>query len=363
MRVLFIVDAVFAVRERPLISRLEVGLADEGVGVVLALPEKAVISTEMDLLGDPVRYRLAGFALTRAIRARQFVRRLAPPGESPGIDLIHAFGGASWSFAGEVASLLGVPVALEVWRGGLCERARAFRADGSLPVLLLAPGRAIERRLLAEGGGGMVRLARWGGSVPPEPATPLREGQMAGIMLTGNGRDATGFAAAFDAAARLASSRDDVMIFIDGDAARQAGLWRRAQRQSVTDKLTLIDRMEERRDLVLRADIFVHPERLHEHRTLLLDAMAAGLPVVAAADDAVEALIDGRTAVIVPRPEPDAWEQALVGLLDDRPRARAIGAAAREYIRDGRRFTSYVASILDAYEWVTGSESTPIRPG
>jgi len=361
MRVLLIVDTVFAVRERPLISRLEVGLADEGVGVVLALPERAPISSDLGLVGDPVRFRLAGFALTRAIRARQLVRRLTAGADATQIDLIHVFGGASWSLAGEVATLLAVPVVLEVWRGGLCERARAFRPNPSVPVILLAPGRDVERRLLAEGGSGMVRLARWGGSVPADPAIPLRDGSVASIMLVGNGRDAVGLTAAFDAAARLAAERGDVMIFLDADAARQAGLWKRAKRHAITDKLTLIDRMEERRDLVLQGDIFVYPERLQEHRTVLLDALAAGLPVVVAADDAVEELIDGRTAVVVPRPDPDIWHHAIAELLDDRDRARAIGAAARESIRDGRRFTSYVAAVLDAYEWATGSESTPIR--
>ncbi|MEZ6318294.1 MAG: glycosyltransferase [Phycisphaerales bacterium] len=359
MRVLFVVDPVFAVRERPLISRLEIGLLDEGVGVTLALPERAVINTDIDLLGEPVRFRLAGFALTRAIRARQLVRRLTAP-DAPRIDLVHAFGGSAWSFAGEVASLLGVPVALEVWRGGLCERARAFRTHPEVPVLLLAPGRAIERRLLTESGSSLVRLARWGGSIPPEPAKPLPEGKVASIMLIGNGRDPVGFSAAFDAVAALAAHRDDVMLFVDGDATRQAGIWRRAKQHNITDKLTLIDRMEERRDLVLKGDIFVYPESLHEHRTVLLDALAAGLPVVVAADDAVEALIDGRTAVVVQRAEPDAWRTAIESLLDDRPRAREIGANARESIRDGRRFTTYVAAVLDAYEWATGSKSTPI---
>ena len=39
MRVLILADGLFATRERALLSRLEVGLADEGVRVVQATPE------------------------------------------------------------------------------------------------------------------------------------------------------------------------------------------------------------------------------------------------------------------------------------------------------------------------------------
>ena len=362
MRVLLIVDAVFALREAALLSRLQVSLAADGARVLLALPERVRSIEGIEVLGDPVPYRGLGTMLTRGVRARGLIRRLpSVDGQQRQADVVHVFGGAAWALGAEVASLLGAPVALEVWRAGLCDRARAFRAQGGSPVLFLAPDRAIERRLLSEGSGVSVRLARWGGNVPPEPAPVFRAGRDLSLMIAGNGRDAEAFLAAFEGAARVVAERPGTMLFADADGARRVGLWKRARYLGVLNRLTLVDRLEQRRDQILMGDVFIHPERLHEHRTVLLDAMGAGMPIVAGTDDDIESLIDGRTAMLVKRPEPDAWHQALSGLINDPEGARALGASAREFIRDGRKFTGYAAAVQDAYEWMTSAGTIPFE--
>lgn len=363
MRVLLIVDAVFALREAALISRLQVALASDGARVMLALPERVRSMEGLEVLGDPVPYRGVGTMLTRGVRARSLVRRLpATDGGDRAADVVHVFGGAAWALGAEVAGLLGAPCALEVWRAGLCERARAFRAHNT-SVLFLAPDRAIERRLLSDGGGVSVRLARWGGNAPPEPAKVFHNGRDVAVMIVGNGRDGEAFLAAFEGAARVAAERPGTMLFADADGARRVGLWKRARQMGVLNRLTLIDRMEQRRDQVLMGDVFVHPERLHEHRTVLLDAMGAGLPIAAGADEDIESLIDGRTAMLVKRPEADAWHDTIDGLIGDPEAARALGASAREFIRDGRKFTSYAAAVQDAYEWMTSPGAIPFERG
>ena len=61
-----------------------------------------------------------------------------------------------------------------------------------------------------------------------------------------------------------------------------------------------------------------------------LEAMAAGLPVVAAHTAAVpEVVPDGVAGLLVPPRDPGALAAALVRLLTDRPLAARMGAAGR----------------------------------
>jgi glycosyltransferase involved in cell wall biosynthesis len=62
----------------------------------------------------------------------------------------------------------------------------------------------------------------------------------------------------------------------------------------------------------------------------ILEAMAAGLPVVASAVGGIpEIVVDGETGLIVPPRDPDALAAALRRLLDDPELRRRMGDAGR----------------------------------
>jgi phosphatidylinositol alpha-1,6-mannosyltransferase len=66
---------------------------------------------------------------------------------------------------------------------------------------------------------------------------------------------------------------------------------------------------------------------------VLLEASACGVPVVAGdSGGAPETVVEGRTGHVVGGRDTDALTDALVGLLADPDRARAMGAAAREWM-------------------------------
>ena len=79
-------------------------------------------------------------------------------------------------------------------------------------------------------------------------------------------------------------------------------------------------------------DVFVLPSRQEGFPVAPVEAMAAGLPVVAADAPGVRSVVGegaGAGGVVVPRQDPDALARALVRFLGDREHARAVGAAAR----------------------------------
>jgi phosphatidylinositol alpha-1,6-mannosyltransferase len=72
----------------------------------------------------------------------------------------------------------------------------------------------------------------------------------------------------------------------------------------------------------------------------LLEAAASGLPVLAGdSGGAPETVRRGETGEVVSGRDPAALAVALVGLLTDRDRARAMGAAGRDWMRTDWRWS------------------------
>ena len=97
MRILLLADRSFASRERRLLHRVEVGLIDDGVRVVRAIPD-TLLYTQTDSITPLIAYPEKVSPLLPRLRTSQLLRALseldpplAGPNEQP-IDIIHAWG-------------------------------------------------------------------------------------------------------------------------------------------------------------------------------------------------------------------------------------------------------------------------------
>jgi len=87
-------------------------------------------------------------------------------------------------------------------------------------------------------------------------------------------------------------------------------------------------------DLLRAADLFCLSSRLEGLGTSILEAMAAGLPVVATRAGGIpEIVAEGVTGLLVPPGNPDALADALVAMASDTVRRTGMGGAARERAR------------------------------
>lgn len=102
--------------------------------------------------------------------------------------------------------------------------------------------------------------------------------------------------------------------------------------------------------LLGRSRVFAMPSRGEGFGIVYLEAMRAGLPCVAATDDAAgEVVIDGTTGTLVRQADRAALASALAALLLDPPRARAMGAAGRRRYEAHftyERFRDRLAAVL-----------------
>jgi glycosyltransferase involved in cell wall biosynthesis len=90
-------------------------------------------------------------------------------------------------------------------------------------------------------------------------------------------------------------------------------------------------------------DVFAFPGIRESLGMVYLEAQASGLPVVALADGGVPEVVEnGRTGLLTPPGDDEAYRQALASLLADRDRRRAMGEAAEAHVRERHdRFHNY----------------------
>jgi glycosyltransferase involved in cell wall biosynthesis len=106
------------------------------------------------------------------------------------------------------------------------------------------------------------------------------------------------------------------------------------------------------------ADVLVHPSVVESFSMVCLEAMSQGKPIVCTSNiGLVEHLHPGRDAVVIPPDHPEALYQAVLGLIQDPLRRRAIGEEARN-AASRLSLSNQVQKIERIYQQVL-SESLP----
>jgi len=97
-------------------------------------------------------------------------------------------------------------------------------------------------------------------------------------------------------------------------------------------------------------DLLVHPAFKEGLGVALLEAGAAGIPVVGARAGGIpEVVVDGRTGRLVPPGDAPALATALAELLGDPERCRAMGREARRFVEEERSVDAMVEGNLAVY--------------
>lgn len=110
-----------------------------------------------------------------------------------------------------------------------------------------------------------------------------------------------------------------------------------------------------------RADLFVLPSLFEPFGIVLLEAMAAGLPIIASRVGGIpEVVEEGRNALLVPPGDVDALAEAMRRLIADESLARRFSAAS--YDRVGRfSWEHLVGRFVDLFEELLGEAMNGAR--
>jgi glycosyltransferase involved in cell wall biosynthesis len=118
------------------------------------------------------------------------------------------------------------------------------------------------------------------------------------------------------------------LLLVVGDGVLRADVERLAREQRVADRIRFLGTRSDVPRLLAAADAFVLASRWEGNPLSVMEAMAAGRPVVATAVGCVPELVPASAGTLVAPGDVAALESALFELASDLPRARAQGAAA-----------------------------------
>ncbi|MBM9538526.1 glycosyltransferase [Desulfobulbus alkaliphilus] len=151
----------------------------------------------------------------------------------------------------------------------------------------------------------------------------------------------------------------DAVLVIAGDGELKQELSELARELNLGTSVRFLGYRSDVNELLLQFDLFVLSSLYEGLPLSILEAMAAGVPVVATdADGTNEIVRHDETGLLVPLQDPAALAQAMLSLLHDRPRAQAMGTAARELIRVEYNLENMIARYENYYEQVVSNNPT-----
>jgi glycosyltransferase involved in cell wall biosynthesis len=148
----------------------------------------------------------------------------------------------------------------------------------------------------------------------------------------------------------------DVSVVLVGADLEQGGAYRRllereAAALGMADRVTFTGYRADASALLRAFDVLALPSTIEGLPLVVLEAMAAGVPVVATPVGGVGELVrDGETGLLVPPEDPEALAAALRRLLDEPETAQRLAEAARAQVAE--RFSERVMCerVLAVYE-------------
>lgn len=129
----------------------------------------------------------------------------------------------------------------------------------------------------------------------------------------------------------MAALPASVTLTIVGEGAHRPLLEERIDQLGLADRVTLPGKVEDIRPYLSSSQIFVLSSDYEGLPLSVLEAICAGLPVVATDVGGVsEAVVDGETGYLVPRGDVALFGQRLMQLIDNPGRRKEMGARGRQ---------------------------------
>jgi glycosyltransferase involved in cell wall biosynthesis len=140
--------------------------------------------------------------------------------------------------------------------------------------------------------------------------------------------------------------RADARLVVLGEGPERQALGAAARRLGVAEAVRFAGFVLDPLPVMARFDVLAVPSSSEGCPRSVLEAMFLGCPVAAFAVGGVPELVDhGRTGVLVHERDPRHLADALMMLLRDGERRRAMGAAARQHVAERFSVDRYVAEV------------------
>jgi len=120
---------------------------------------------------------------------------------------------------------------------------------------------------------------------------------------------------------------------ICGDGPLRSQLESQILKLGLSDSVKLLGAWDDVSPILASADIFVLPSRWEGLSRALMEAMAAGIPVIATRVDGIQNLVTNDVyGLLVPAEDPERLENSILQLLRDPEMMKRIGSAGRAHV-------------------------------
>lgn len=143
-------------------------------------------------------------------------------------------------------------------------------------------------------------------------------------------------------------------LVVVGDGPEASSLRTVAASAGIADRVLFRPPTDDVAPYMRCADVYVTAADHDGLSNAVLEAMASGLPVVAARGGGVAELVDSTTGVLVESGAPDAIGKAVDDLLGDPERRRVLGAAGRQRVVTNYTLTRTADELVALYERLRG---------
>ena len=173
------------------------------------------------------------------------------------------------------------------------------------------------------------------------------------LLCVGRLAEQKGLDVMLQALPAVRSAMGPTTLRILGEGHERGRLERLAAELGVASDVRFEGLVSDVRPYLSAAEVFVFPSRYEGHPHALLEAMAAGVPVVGTAvQGTIEVIRDGVEGLLVPPDDAGALARALVAVLQDEPLAARLAAGARARVASEFSVQKMVDRILRVY-WET----------
>lgn len=292
-------------------------------------------------------------------RVRAHVARVRP-------DVLHTHLGYSDFLGGIAARSLGIPAVSTLH---VMEWDRDLRSRTQLELMALARRACCQRVVMVSQAARASYLAAWparrdrvvtvhnGIAAQPRPGAGRAVREELGIapgehviaMITVL-REGKGHGVAVEAVSAMRERFPGVRLLILGDGPARDEV--RALAAPLGDAAIVAGYRGDVMETLDATDVLLHPSRVDAFPTALLEAMAAGVPVVASRVGGIPEIVeDGHSGVLVEAPPgADTLARVLGDLLADPPRRRALAAAGRARFEERFTIEAWMRRLSAVYE-------------
>jgi glycosyltransferase involved in cell wall biosynthesis len=160
------------------------------------------------------------------------------------------------------------------------------------------------------------------------------------LMTVGRLHEQKGHCYLIQAVSKVRKEFPKVKLLVTGEGEEENNLKKLVKSLDLTNKVIFAGLSSDIEGILPIAELFILPSLWEGLPNVLLEAMAAGKPVVATKVGGIpEIVVHGETGILIPPRDTDALAIAIIDLLQNKLKAKNMGEAGR--IRAGKRFSIY----------------------